>query len=371
MNKHKVVHNCFMEKPTRSFDLPPGSATPVAFDVHSKLFSPTKILVAKMVAHEGGLTEAQLFEGTGLDALQLADAETLTSIDQYLTVVRNLLKHYPGDDAGIRIGKLLHLSHYGMYGYAVLCASTYRQSCEIVVKYDMVGTPVLSTWAVERQEHFSWIFGPMAATTPAALGPKMFRTLLEAQFLIHIVGTIEVMGPKCIPLKARMSISAPVYAEELARAFQCDIEFDQPLDEIIYDSAWLDCAPRMASSIMCEKACKALSRQLDELTWTAGIAGLVYEELTRVPSEFPTMEAVAKQLCMTSRNLRRRLEAEGTSYQKLLTSVQKSLAIEYVTSSDFSAEEVATKLGFSDAPSFRNAFRRWTGKTPKQFRSTI
>jgi AraC-like DNA-binding protein len=208
----------------------------------------------------------------------------------------------------------------------------------------------------------------MAATTSNVLGSQMFRTLLEAQFLIHIVGTIEVMGPNCLPKKARMTIPAPSYAEELTLAFHCTIEFDQPCNELVYDTVWLDRAPRLASSIMCEKACKALSRQLDELTWTAGIASRVYAELMRIPSEFPAMETVAQRLCMTSRNLRRRLEAEGTSYQRLLASVQKSIAIKYVTSSRMSAEEIAIQLGFSDAPSFRNAFRRWTGKTPKQFR---
>jgi AraC-like DNA-binding protein len=357
-----------MEKSMKSTGLPLGLTMPAAFDVQSKLFPPTKILVALTVAKEGGVTDEQLFEGTGLDAPKLADAETQTSIDQYLTVVRNLIRHYPGDDAGIRIGQLLHLSHYGMYGYAVLCAGTYRQSCEIVVKYDMVGTPVMSTWIAEDVGHFAWVFAPMAATTPELLGSKMFRTLLEAQFLIHIVGTVEVMGPDCLPIKVRMTIPAPSYANELARAFRCDVEFNQSSNELIYDKVWLDRVPRLASSIMCEKACKALSRQLDELTWTAGLSSRVYEELMRVPSEFPPMETVAKRLCMTSRNLRRRLEAEGTSYQKLLTSVQKSMAIEYVTSSSMSAEEIAAQLGFSDAPSFRNAFRRWTGKTPKQFR---
>jgi AraC-like DNA-binding protein len=32
------------------------------------------------------------------------------------------------------------------------------------------------------------------------------------------------------------------------------------------------------------------------------------------------------------------------------------------------SEDIAVSLGFSDAANFRRAFRRWTGRTPSEFR---
>lgn len=71
---------------------------------------------------------------------------------------------------------------------------------------------------------------------------------------------------------------------------------------------------------------------------------------------------------MTSRTLRRKLEAEDTSYGELLTSVRKTLAIDYLCTTTLSTEDIALALGFSDAVSFRHAFKRWTGRAPTEYR---
>ena len=70
---------------------------------------------------------------------------------------------------------------------------------------------------------------------------------------------------------------------------------------------------------------------------------------------------------ITSRTLRRKLEAEGTSYSELLASV-RALAIDYLSTTTLSTEDIASTLGFSDAVGFRHAFKRWTGMTPSDVR---
>ncbi len=41
---------------------------------------------------------------------------------------------------------------------------------------------------------------------------------------------------------------------------------------------------------------------------------------------------------------------------------------EYLRRSDYSVGEVAYLLGFAEVSSFNRAFRRWTGKSPSEFR---
>ena len=71
---------------------------------------------------------------------------------------------------------------------------------------------------------------------------------------------------------------------------------------------------------------------------------------------------------MTSRTLRRRLEAEGAGFSELLAAVRKRLAIDYLVGTRLSTEDIAEALGFSDVVSFRHAFKRWTGLTPREYR---
>jgi AraC-like DNA-binding protein len=78
-------------------------------------------------------------------------------------------------------------------------------------------------------------------------------------------------------------------------------------------------------------------------------------------------DEVAEDLGMSARNLRRRLEAEGSSYQVILDEVRCELARRYLAEEGKGVEEVAFALGFSDGSAFHKAFKRWTGESPTDF----
>ncbi|HYH99817.1 helix-turn-helix transcriptional regulator [Hyalangium sp.] len=65
-----------------------------------------------------------------------------------------------------------------------------------------------------------------------------------------------------------------------------------------------------------------------------------------------------------------RASEEGTSFQQQLDAVREELAQVYVRESKLPLGEVAYLLGYSELSTFLRAFRRWTGKTPSQFRQS-
>jgi AraC-like DNA-binding protein len=86
------------------------------------------------------------------------------------------------------------------------------------------------------------------------------------------------------------------------------------------------------------------------------------------PAGVPTQATVARALGMSSRTLHRRLADAATSFEKLLDDTRRELAVEYLRRSDYSVGEVAYLLGFAETSSFNRAFRRWTGRSPSEFR---
>jgi AraC-like DNA-binding protein len=101
----------------------------------------------------------------------------------------------------------------------------------------------------------------------------------------------------------------------------------------------------------------------------SGIAAEVTRLLVEDPGRFDDMETIAARMNITSRTLRRRLQAEGTSYLALLADVRCTLAKQYLSTTHMSIEDIAEALGFTEAANFRHAFRRWTGRRPGEFRS--
>ena len=71
---------------------------------------------------------------------------------------------------------------------------------------------------------------------------------------------------------------------------------------------------------------------------------------------------------MQERTLPRRLAAEDTTYGAIVDDARRKLALEYLQTTMMSVDDVAWKVGFSDAANLRRAVRRWTDKTISQIR---
>jgi AraC-like DNA-binding protein len=61
------------------------------------------------------------------------------------------------------------------------------------------------------------------------------------------------------------------------------------------------------------------------------------------------------------------LSENGVTYQELLDQVRRDLAVDYLRNSLLTVEQIAELVGYGEAASFRKAFRRWTGKAPREF----
>lgn len=73
---------------------------------------------------------------------------------------------------------------------------------------------------------------------------------------------------------------------------------------------------------------------------------------------------------MSQRTLSRQLSAEGLSFTEVLDAMRTDLAVRHLRDATLSVSQVAWLLGFQEVSAFTSAFRRWTGQTPSQFRST-
>ena len=66
--------------------------------------------------------------------------------------------------------------------------------------------------------------------------------------------------------------------------------------------------------------------------------------------------------------LARKLEDEGATFKELLDDLRRRMALRYVLASDIDLSEITFLLGFSQVPAFHRAFKRWTGRTPLEYR---
>ncbi len=71
---------------------------------------------------------------------------------------------------------------------------------------------------------------------------------------------------------------------------------------------------------------------------------------------------------MSDRTLKRQLAAEGTSFSNLVDEVRYRHATSRLSRNpDYTLQEIADELGYSDVANFSRAFKRWSGRSPSNW----
>ena len=163
----------------------------------------------------------------------------------------------------------------------------------------------------------------------------------------------------------------PSNTTEYERSFEgAALRFDAPSYGFAFESEYLDaplpCADESLHALFCEHVQTTLQRCAQRSTLTNQVRAIVSRDL---PDGAPTVFAVAEERGTSARTLGRRLEQEGTTLGAIVDDLRQELARQYVIRHDLGFSDIAFRLGFSHVESFFRAFRRWTGRPPRKYRS--
>jgi AraC-like DNA-binding protein len=331
-------------------------------------FSPVKLAAAVAVLGEAGVPSGPLLAGTGLTPADLDDPDVLTSPAQLYEVLRRGEQACPQPGIGLAIGQRLRITGYGMYGYALLCAPTMRAGLELAMRYHALANPLVPLRSVATGGAQVWRFPDARELALPGLTAGLHRLLIEMQMAIHLTLARDVMGPWCVPSQVSFAWPAPPHAAQVARTFGCPVHWNQAQGDMRYPLEWLDRAPQLANAITAAQASRECARLIAGLAGEPSVSRRVCDELMRTPGQFPDIGTMAATLGLTDRTLRRHLHREGTSFSALLADVRRALAEDYLRSTRMSIEDIGAALAFDNARSFRQAFGRWTGRSPTEYR---
>lgn len=334
--------------------------------VDDRIEPPHKMAVLVDLLREEGIGPEEVLAGSGVESHQLGAPSTRISARQLLAVFRNALRLSRDPALAIKAGKHIHITHFGMYGYALLSSATPRDAIDFALRYRPLAATLLGLRFREEEGDAVWEFSDALLL---GMDSELFRFVLEFQLGTQLSVHGDILGRPVVPVEIRTVYPAPPHAALYEELLGCPTHFDQPRNELRFNSEWLEQKLTFANPITAALVRETCDQLLKELKTSTGIAGKVFDMLMAQPGRFPDVETVAAQLHMTSRTLRRKLQAQDTSYQTILTDVRKQLAIDYLRKTRMNTDDIAASLGFSDAANFRHAFKKWTGKTPSEFRT--
>ncbi|HVI88984.1 MAG TPA: AraC family transcriptional regulator [Dongiaceae bacterium] len=342
-------------KPKRAIGSDPGLAVyPVG---------KAAMIVKRLVASGVSLSDA--LRGTNLSNEAISSPATRVSLSQLLTVCGNAARLARDRAFAFNLGLSFHVSTYGLYGFAILSSPNLRNAARFTEAYQQLASPLAKISFAEKGGRGIWTISPIRQS---AIDQNLSKFLIEFQLGIHMSLLRDVMGSSFVAQEIHLTYDSSEPSGTYEKIFGCRVRFGQKANKLIFDAAWLDSTPIFANDITHAEMLALCDKMLTDLASHVGLAGKVREIVRHNLMRPIGFEAVATQLQMTTRTLRRRLREEGAGFQRIFDDLRAEVAAEYLRDTNLTIEEIAGTLGFSDAANFRHAFRRWMHMAPAKFR---
>jgi AraC-like DNA-binding protein len=312
-----------------------------------------------------GVANDAILRDTNIPLAHVHSPHARISLAQLVTVCRNALRLSTDRHLPYRIGASIHISTYGMYGYALLCCPDFRKAMEFAMRYHALAAPLATINFREDDASATWTIEP---NFQALTEPALYRFVTEMQIGIHVSLMRDIMGPGFVPSEIKLAYpQASDFGLPLDH-IGCPVRFDQPTNEIVFKAHWLDRSADLGNKTTFPTIVALCDDLLGDLKLRVGVAGKIRAVLLRDIANPPNFEAVAKLLGVNDRSLRRQLRQQGFSFRGLRDELRTQIALKYLRNTTLANEDIALALGFSDAANFRRAFHRWTNKAPSDVR---
>ncbi len=321
------------------------------------------VLVAQTL--EGaGVDPEPVFAEAGLEMSAPRDPNLRIPSSQFLRLL-GLAEAASGDPTfGLKLSRFAHPTSFLSLGIAMFSCDTLREYLERYVKYYRV---ITSNDALEADEDESRYrlrytpgshieFSPLRVDGAVSLSLFSMRSAVEAE-----------LNPKLVQLARPLPEG---YEEEYTDYFQCPVEFDAEFTEIHMAPADLDIKLPTANPELRELYDSLTLAYLDKMD-RADFPGRVRKELIKLlPIGVSGKEQVARALFMSTRTLYNKLESSGTTFREVLDETRRDLAEGYI-GQNLPIYEISYLTAFSDTANFSRAFKKWTGKSPMEYRDSL
>jgi AraC-like DNA-binding protein len=310
-----------------------------------------------------GVTREALFAGTEIDPVRLGQVHERFDVDEFAAIQTRALDLTRDEALGLHIAEHVQEATFDLVAHLVAHSPTLREALDQVLHFQRL--------AIDDSQLIMREKGPLVTIEYQFARTKERPDRMHAEFVV--AGLMRLLRalpePAGVARAALFDHARPAHHREYARVFGGAEKFDQATTGITFDRSLLD-RPQMYQHPELYLVLRAeAERALERMTEGLGAADQLRRYLlARPPSRIPDPSTAARDLGMSERSLRRRLAAESTSYRDLVRAILEMNADHMLRDPKRSIQETAHALGFADAATFHRAFKRWTGRTPKEYR---
>jgi AraC-like DNA-binding protein len=337
-----------------------NDAVPIAF---------TRALLAQARAHNRDVPAMLTAARFPFDPLRQDMQTAFVSREQYSRLCIQLILDLGDESGGVMPDVQTPVGTTRLIALSMINSSTLLAALRRSIEFNRVcrvrqGAQIVNDVHIDEQSRQATLTYLLSDDTQDVQHSVLCNLAIWMRFCGWLIGQhIDIVSATCAGPR-------PDFIEGIRHFFPCPVEYDQPLNSVSFSSRLLE-AELVRSEDDLEKFLKLAPYYMviEPQAATRSITHRIREILGNdFREELPSFEELTGLLNMSARTLRRRLEKEGTSYQRIKDNARRDAAISMLSRQGMTVSEVAEMVGFSDPSAFHRSFKKWTGQSPGSYR---
>jgi AraC-like DNA-binding protein len=310
---------------------------------------------------ELGVSASAVLRRAGLPQGFINEPRVLLKTEELFALWRAIGEVSTSPTIGLMLGAETKIEHFSPSGLAALSTENFGAAVQQMARYKQLTCPeeILQEkddeeWAIQ----FRWLLAD--EVEPPALIECCFAWVLSVARL----GT----GTRLSPVRVEF-VQPRAHIKTIERHFGCPVACGTTKNAIVFRAADAErpFVTRNAEllAMLAPQFEEELKQENSDENFIERVRVAIQQKLT---GRRPNIEDIADALHVSTRTIQRRLQDEGSSFQRVLEEARHQLARQYLNNSVLELNEAAYLLGYNDANSFVRAFRTWEGIPPARWR---
>jgi AraC-like DNA-binding protein len=303
-----------------------------------------------------------LLAAAGIDPRALDSPDNRISYAAMIRLLEDCAQKLDCADFGLRLSAFQDIDILGPAAMIAHYSDTVGDSLRAIATYMYVHTP----GAVVRLARLD---DQLASLSFEVVLPGLHaqRQINELSLGIGQNLLEMLIGPGFRCREVQFTHRRPEDIRPLAAHFGPRLSFGHPLNALIFENHYLARPVPTANAEFREIAVGYVRDHLGDAedNRVRRVILLVQQFL---PTGRCSLQVVADVLSVHPRTLQRELQRRNSDFRGIVDQVRRELVADYLLHSDATLAQIAAMLGYVDQAAFNNAFKRWYGMPPGQWR---
>jgi AraC-like DNA-binding protein len=315
-----------------------------------------------------GLDPGDVAKRSGIELSVLEDVDALVPYDKQLKITRMIMTHQSRTNSSMNSVKHFVPKRYGLVGHLMHHAPTLDQALADFSRYQNL-TGNIHQVQIARVPEGVRMTVDLHPTVAKHDDYLAVPSRPEAPVTVLLALARHLTGKRIKPLRVSFRHEPRGDPDEHEEYFGVRVQFGMQADEIIFAQDTLSSPLLEQDKLKYRRVLDLVLAYIDPVAGLKVVGATVRQRLLQsMHLTAPKISVVARAMGLSTRTLQRRLEGEGTTFDKVVDQVRKDLTLQHIVNPEISTYELAGLVGFSESSSFFRAFRHWFGCTPKEWR---